>query len=72
MSTQCDTVIYDKNSPTFKNSHISFFPVETISSIGEVKSTLDTSGLIELLIGLKKDRRKIAFLEISKLSTNIK
>ena len=57
ISTQCDVVIFDKNTPMFKDSHIRFFPVETTAAVGEVKSTLDTSDLIEALIKLAKIKR---------------
>lgn len=56
ISTQCDIVVYDKKSPIFSTSHIKFFTVETVTAIGEVKSTLDTGNLIDALIKLARNK----------------
>ncbi|MHA7108296.1 DUF6602 domain-containing protein (plasmid) [Bacillus sp. C-3-6] len=56
ISTQCDIVVFDKSSPIFSASHIKFFTVETVTAIGEVKSTLDTGELIDALIKLAKNK----------------
>src|ERR1700748_1622761 len=43
ISTQCDIIVYDKNAtPLIENTERQrFYPVETVSSIGEIKSDLD-------------------------------
>lgn len=66
ISTQCDIVVFDKSSPIFSTNHIKFFTVETVTAIGEVKSTLDTSGLIDALIKLAKNKEmRVKSLESS-------
>jgi len=46
ISTQCDIIIYDdKNTPLIESENRQrFFPVETVCSIGEIKSDLDKAG----------------------------
>ncbi|MFJ5717406.1 DUF6602 domain-containing protein [Neobacillus sp. NPDC093127] len=52
ISTQTDIVVYDKSTSPFTNSHIRFYPVESIAAIGEVKSTLKPEELTEALCKL--------------------
>lgn len=56
VSTQCDIVVYDRNStPLIENGdRQTFFPVETVASIGEIKSDLDKPMFIEAINKLAK------------------
>lgn len=64
-STQCDVIIYDHNSTPFIEAadFQRFYPVETVVSVGEIKSTLSK-------VDFKKAINKLA--EIKKLRTKIK
>lgn len=56
VSTECDLVIYDKNStPLIQSEGMQkFYPIETVAAIGEVKSTLTKKDLKEALQKLSK------------------
>lgn len=57
VSTQCDIVVYDQSAPLFKDSHIRFFPIESVVAIGEVKSNLTTKEQVtDALIKLAKNK----------------
>jgi hypothetical protein len=63
ISTQCDVVIYDNfDFPVLENNLAQFFSIESVKSIGEVKSTLSKNKF-------KKALRKLA--ENKKLAENI-
>ncbi len=50
VSTQCDIIMYQKNTmPVIDNGITNFFPVEIVKCIGEVKSTLSKSDLKKAL-----------------------
>jgi hypothetical protein len=55
-SFQCDIVVYDKeNSPILQSDTLaSFFPIESVVAVGEIKSTLSKKKLSEALIKLKQ------------------
>ena len=55
ISTQCDLIIYDKNScPLIENGNLQrFFPIECVVAIGEVKSNLNKQKLKDALLKLK-------------------
>lgn len=64
VSNQCDIVVYDTQyTPKIESSNkMRFFPIETISAVGEVKSTLSKEKFVEALkklSALKKIREKI-------------
>jgi len=65
ISTQCDIVIYDRNStPLIQNAeHQRFYPIETVCSIGEVKSNLNKQNFRTAINKLA--RNKILREEIS-------
>lgn len=56
VSTQCDIVIYDPQfTPTVEDAdNRRFFPVETVAAIGEVKSKLKRSDLLDALVKLAR------------------
>jgi hypothetical protein len=58
LSTQCDIVIYDARfTPLLKNRELQrFFPVETTSAIGEVKSNLSFTNFKTALIKLARTK----------------
>ena len=57
VSTQCDVIIHNsKIMPLIDNNISNFFPMEVISSIGEVKSTLSKDQLKETLRKLAKNK----------------
>lgn len=58
ISTQCDIIIYDKNnSPLIKNDNCqTFFPIECVVAIGEIKSNLKKTNLKEALQKLAKNK----------------
>ena len=59
ISTQCDIIIFDKNmTPKIENiAQQRFFPVETVSCIGEIKSDIDSiSDLNKALIKLSNTK----------------
>lgn len=63
-SKQIDIIVYDKNeSPLIKSEEgQKFFPMETVASIGEIKSVLTQSNLkteLQNLVGLKKMRESL-------------
>ncbi len=52
ISTQCDIVVYDKNTPKFiKDNFLQFFPSECVFAVGEIKSGLTKS---EFKVALRK------------------
>jgi hypothetical protein len=57
-STQCDIIVYDKNStPLIENNERQrFYPIETVSAIGEIKSNLDKAGLKSAINKLSKNK----------------
>lgn len=59
ISTQCDIVIYDKDStPLIQNNELQrFFPHETVCAIGEVKSVLKKKDLLDALLKLAKIKK---------------
>lgn len=62
-STQCDVIIYDRNSTPFIQAadFQRFFPVETVVAVGEIKSTLSKSDFkdtLNKLAAIKKLRSK--------------
>jgi hypothetical protein len=63
ISTQCDVVIYDraKTPGIVTDSHQSFYPVETVLAVGEVKS--DVNSRPELIVDLEKLARTKAMRE---------
>lgn len=69
ISTQCDIILYDKElTPLIQDdNHNQFFPADCIKGIGEVKSNLTKSALLDALIKLSKIK-EISY-EISKEST---
>lgn len=58
-STQCDVLIYDYNhTPLIEDiPNTTFFPVETVASIGEIKSTLTVRDLSTALIKLATNKK---------------
>ena len=53
ISTQCDIIIYDKEStPVIENGEQRFFPVESVVGVVEVKSKLSKSDFKEALVKL--------------------
>lgn len=68
ISTQCDIILYDKElTPLIKDdNHNQFFPTDCIKGIGEVKSNLTKSALLDALIKLSKIK-EVSY-EISKES----
>lgn len=71
ISTQCDIILYDKElTPLIQDdNHNQFFPTDCVKGIGEVKSNLSKTALLEALIKLSKIK-EISY-EISKESTGI-
>lgn len=64
ISTQCDVVIFDTNSDTISIDGVNtFYPVEVVYSIGEVKSTLNKSTLKEALRKLAKIKMTASYLD---------
>lgn len=58
VSTQCDVIIYaDSYTPFIDKGYENFFPVETVVSIGEVKSDLTFSTLTAALVKLAKNKK---------------
>lgn len=59
ISTQCDIIVFDANStPLIQNSERQrFFPVETITAIGEVKSNLSKADFKTALNKLAKNKQ---------------
>lgn len=58
VSTQCDIVIYDSNDlPLLENDISQFFTIESVLSIGEVKSTLDKTNFKNALIKLAENKK---------------
>lgn len=66
ISTQCDIVIYDKiTTPKIENiSNQRFFPVETVSCVGEIKSDINSIGELNSYL--------IKLAEIKKIRENVK
>lgn len=56
VSTQCDVVLYDKSLTPLRDAINNFFPVETVFSIGEVKSRISKSELKTALLKLSKNK----------------
>lgn len=58
ISTQCDIIIYDKNiCPNIENHGQTFFPIECVVAIGEIKSDLTTTKFKESLKKLQKNKK---------------
>lgn len=59
VSTQTDVLIYDlNNTPVIQNdSKTRFFPVETVVSVGEIKSKLSMASLCEAAVKLAKIKK---------------
>lgn len=59
VSTQCDIIIYDKNNtPLIENTERQrFFPVETVCSIGEVKSDVDKTAFVKAINKLARNKK---------------
>ncbi|MCP4178793.1 MAG: hypothetical protein GY756_13595 [bacterium] len=66
ISTQCDIVVYDltKTPNIVTDSHQSFFPIETVVAVGEVKSDIksknELNNHLEKLAKIKSYREKIS------------
>ena len=57
MSTQCDIVMYDKDTiPLIDNGIAHFYPVEIVKGIGEVKSTLNKVEFTKALVKLARNK----------------
>jgi len=58
ISTQCDIVIYDKTAtPLMRSDNLqTFFPIESVCAVGEVKSKVTLAELKEALIKLTKHK----------------
>ena len=57
VSTQCDIVMYDKDTiPLVDNGIAHFYPVEIVKGIGEVKSTLSKVEFSKALVKLAKNK----------------
>lgn len=56
VSTECDIIIYDKNNtPLIQSKELQkFYPVETVSAVGEIKSILTKAKLKEALEKLSR------------------
>lgn len=58
VSTQCDIIIYSQeDTPLISDNNASFFPVESVTGVVEVKSTLSKSELTKALNKLAKIKR---------------
>lgn len=71
VSTQCDIIVYDKNiTPLIQsNENQTFYPVETVVCVGEIKSILskvDFIDAINKLARIKKIKSNIEFPNIHK------
>jgi len=66
ISTQCDIVIYDKmTTPKIENvNNQRFFPIETVSCVGEIKSDINSIGILNSYL--------IKLAEIKKMRENVK
>lgn len=64
-STQCDIVIYDaRHTPLLKNKELQrFFPIETVSAVGEVKSDLNFQDFKTALLKLAKTKKMSEFVK---------
>ena len=57
VSTQCDIVMYDKDTiPLIDNGIAHFYPVEIVKGIGEVKSTLNKVEFTKALVKLARNK----------------
>ena len=57
VSTQCDIIMYKKDSiRLIDNGITNFYPVEIVKGIGEVKSTLNKTEFAEALVKLAKNK----------------
>lgn len=65
VSTQCDIVIYDsKYTPLLRNRELQrFFPIETVCSVGEVKSTMSFTDFKIALHKLAKTKKISEFVK---------
>ena len=62
VSTQCDIIMYQKDTlPLIDNGITNFFPVEIVKGIGEIKSNLTVDKFKEALLKLAKNKKM--FLE---------
>ena len=59
VSTQCDIVIYDKNvTPLIRSNELQrFYPVETVCSVGEIKSILSFNDFKNALLKLATTKK---------------
>lgn len=59
VSTQCDIVIYDRNStPLIKDDEQqTFYPIETVAGIGEIKSCLNKNELKKAINKLARNKK---------------
>lgn len=66
ISTQCDIVIYDRTTtPKIENiNNQKFFPIETVSCVGEIKSDINSIGQLNSYL--------IKLAEIKKMRENVK
>lgn len=68
ISTQCDIIVYDRNStPVIENTDQRFFPIECVVGVIEVKSNINLSQLKEALLKLAKIKDLRNDIESSKL-----
>lgn len=57
ISTQCDVIVYQSDTiPLIDNGIASFFPIEIVNGIGEIKSNLNKSQFKEALRKLAKNK----------------
>lgn len=60
ISTQCDIIMYQKDTlPIIDNGISNFLPIEVVKGIGEVKSTLNSSQLKEALLKMAKNKQML-------------
>lgn len=59
VSTQCDIIIYDKSiTPLIQSSeHQTFYPVETVVAVGEIKSTMSKNEFVTAINKLSKIKK---------------
>tara|TARA_R110002012_G_scaffold279098_1_gene467018 strand:- start:18631 stop:19443 length:813 start_codon:yes stop_codon:yes gene_type:complete len=71
VSTQCDIVIYDRNSTPLiqDDSNQTFYPIETVIGIGEIKSTLSKSDFKKAINKLAKNKRLREDIVADEIST---
>lgn len=58
VSTQCDILIYNsKIMPVIDNNTAKFFPIESVSGIGEIKSTLNKADFKTALVKMANNKK---------------